>query len=176
MLPGTPEKPTFPLNLLADFAGGGLTCALGILLALQARNITGKGQVVNTDMVSGTRYLSSYPLIHALLPNNPAFNDGSNSRTRSKKLLDGGAPFYNVYTCADGKWMSVGCLEPQFFKVFIETFVNALPGAFLSTQLGWRPTSEMRTDTRYWPRLYAFLEQGFRTKARDEWTKIFYGM
>ncbi|OCB91686.1 CoA-transferase family III [Sanghuangporus baumii] len=175
MLPGQ-DKPTFPLNLLADFAGGGLTCALGILLALQSRNATGKGQVVETDMVSGARYVGSFPLLHYLIPNNPTFGNGKGKENgRGTKLLDGGAPFYNVYTCKDGRWMSVGCLEPQFFNAFIGTFVEALSKAYLEEQGEWRPTMEMRTDEKAWVRLRAFLEQGFKTKSRDEWAEVFHG-
>ncbi|KAH8118047.1 CoA-transferase family III domain-containing protein [Phellopilus nigrolimitatus] len=175
MLPGTAEKPSFPLNILADFAGGGLTCALGILLALQSRNATGKGRVVETDMVSGVRYLSSFPLLHYQVPNSPFFGDSEKENGRGTNILDGGAPFYNVYTCADGRWMSVGCLEPQFYRAFIEKFIGALPQAFLGEQGDWRPTEAMRTDESKWPRLRAFLEFGFRTRTRDEWAKIFHG-
>ena len=89
--------------------------------------------------------------------------------------LDGGAPYYNIYTCADGRWMSLGCLEPQFFKVFIEKFVGALPKAFLEERGDWRPTMEMRTNEKEWPRLRDFLEQGFKEKSRDEWAEVFYG-
>ena len=175
MMPGK-DKPTFPLNLLADFAGGGLTCALGILLALQSRNTTGKGQVVETDMVSGARYVSSLPLMLYLTPNNSAFGNGKEKENgRGTKLLDGGAPFYDVYTCKDGRWMSLGCLEPQFYKIFIERFVGALPKAFLEKQGDWRPTMEMRTNEKDWPRFRDFLEQGFKEKNRDEWEEVFYG-
>ncbi|EJD06906.1 CoA-transferase family III [Fomitiporia mediterranea MF3/22] len=181
MLPGTPEKPAFPVNLLADFAGGGLTCALGILLALQSRNTTGKGQIVETDMVSGSRYVSSFPLLHSLIPNdlnfgNPNDNAKENWKNgRGTKILDGGAPYYNVYTCADGRWMTVGCLEAQFFRVFIEKFVDALPQSYLKEQGDWRPTMEMLTNEEHWPRFRAFLDGGFRTKTRDEWASVFHG-
>ncbi|TDL16558.1 CoA-transferase family III [Rickenella mellea] len=171
MLPGPDGKPGFPLNILADFAGGGLMCAQGILLALLSRSSTGKGQVVHSDMVSGARYISSFPLLHSLVKS-PFFGDGSE---RSANILDGGAPFYNVYTCKDGKFMSVGCLEPQFFAVFIENFVKALPKEFTSFQGGWQPTLESRTDRDTWPELRSFLERGFKTKSRDEWARVFYG-
>lgn len=173
MLPGTVDRPTFPLNLLADFAGGGLMCALGILLALFSRSSSGKGQLVHTDMVSGARYLSSFPLLHALIPNSPLFGLDN---TRGTKVLDGGAPYYDVYTCSDGKWMSVGCIEPQFFAAFISNFVKALPGDFVDTLEGWRPTLDMRNEVDKWPQLRDFLERGFRTRTRDEWTKVFHGM
>ncbi|KAF9256331.1 CoA-transferase family III, partial [Marasmius fiardii PR-910] len=169
MLPGTPDRPSFPINLLADFAGGGLTCASGILLALLARHQTGRGQVVNTDMVSGVRYLSSLPLIMKQLPTANAF-----SGKRGSNLLDGGAPFYNLYPCKDGECMSVGCLEPQFFKAFIEGFVKALPRGFRANY-GWEPTPETQNEREEWPRLKDYMERGFRTRNRDEWAQVFHG-
>ena len=175
MLPGQ-ETPSFPLNLLADFAGGGLTCSMGILLALLSRNISGKGQVVETDMVSGTRYVSSFALLHYLIPNSPTFGNGENKKNgRGTKLLDGGAPFYSVYKCKDGKYMSVGCIEAQFFKVFVDRFVEQLPAPLLGKWGGWRPTAVMRTDEGTWPIMRRFFEEGFLTKSRDEWANVFYG-
>ncbi|KAF8986588.1 CoA-transferase family III [Cyathus striatus] len=169
MLPGD-GKPTFPLNLLADFAGGGVMCALGILLALIERGMSGRGQVVNADMVSGTRYLSTFPLIHTLLPRGITLLGGE----RGSGLLDGGAPFYNVYICKDGGWMSVGCLEQQFFKAFIETFNRALPNDY-KFQGGWIPTAETQTNRTEWPKLAKFLEMGFLTNTRKYWTDTFHG-
>ncbi|KAI6125626.1 CoA-transferase family III [Pisolithus croceorrhizus] len=148
ILPGTRDKPTFPLNLLADFAGGGLMCATGILLALVERCKSDRGQVVDVNMVSGTRYVSSFPLLHAT-STSPLLGG-----PRGSNLLDGGAPFYDVYTCSDGKWMSVGCLEPQFFITFIDT----------------------RTRKEDWPKLRTFLENGFKTKPRDYWASLFHGL
>ncbi|KAJ6531719.1 CoA-transferase family III domain-containing protein [Mycena capillaripes] len=168
MLPGTVEKPSFPINLLADFAGGGLTCAMGILLALIERGKSGRGQVVDTDMVSGTRYLSSFPLLGQLLPSSSMYGG-----TRGSRLLDGGAPFYNVYTCQDGQWMSVGCLEPAFFKAFIEGFVKAVPPGFSLD--GWTPTPDMQFNQDEWPKLHEYLTRGFATRERDYWAEIFHG-
>ncbi|KAG6831803.1 hypothetical protein H0H92_007480 [Tricholoma furcatifolium] len=167
MLPGL-EKPNFPLNLLADFAGGGMTCALGILLALIERGKSGRGQVVNTDMVSGARYIAAYPLIHSLIPQSRVFGNG-----RGKNLLDGGAPFYDVYVCQDGLYMSVGCLEPQFFKVFIDGFLKALPKGFSLD--GWRPNTATQGNQGEWGMLREFLTAGFKTNTRDYWAAIFHG-
>jgi len=169
LFPGPPEKPSFPLNSLADFAGGGLTCALGILLALITRAKSGCGQVVSTDMVSGTRYVSSFPILHSLDPSSLILGGD-----RGTNILDGGAPFYNVYTCKDGRWMSVGCLEPAFFKVFIEKFLEALPKAF-ALQDGWMPTDNVQMDTGEWPKLKELLEKGFMTNTRDYWEGVFHG-
>ncbi|KAL0064813.1 hypothetical protein AAF712_008210 [Marasmius tenuissimus] len=168
MLPGLEDRPSFPLNLLADFAGGGLTCASGILLALLARYQTGKGQVVNTDMVQGVRYLSSFPLILKQIPAASTF-----AGKRGSNLLDGGAPFYNIYPCKDEECMSVGCLEPQFFRAFIEGFVKALPGDFRQNY-GWDPTPETQNKHEEWPRLKDYMEKGFKTRNRDEWAQTFH--
>ncbi|KAJ7494659.1 CoA-transferase family III domain-containing protein [Mycena galericulata] len=167
LLPG-PDKPSFPINLLADFAGGGLTCALGILLALIERGKSGRGQVVNADMVSGTRYLSSFPLLGLLSPSSGMFVG-----TRGSRLLDGGSPFYNVYTCKDGLWMSVGCLEPAFFQVFLEGFVKAVPPGF--TLDGWTPTLDVQFDRDKWPQLKEYLTQGFALRERNYWANVFHG-
>ena len=187
MLPGSPEKPSFPLNILADFAGGGMMCVLGILLALFERATkSGKGQVVDVDMVWGTtsftsslaltpsqqvsraRYVSLFPLVHA------SQGSGSQmfSRPRGQNLLDGGAPFYDVYTCSDGLWMSVGCIEPQFFRTFINRFTEGLGPDF---SLEWQPSPETQMNRGEWPKLRKFLTDGFRSKTRDYWTHVFQG-
>ncbi|KAI0768062.1 CoA-transferase family III domain-containing protein [Trametes elegans] len=167
MLPGE-KKPEFPLNVLADFAGGGVMCAMGILLALFERQKSGLGQVVDNDMVSGVRYLSSFPLLLSQLPL-PHFG-----KTRQTGLLDGGAPFYNVYACSDGGYMSVGCLEPQFFRTFLKRYFAALPPGF-ALEDGWRPAEADQHDTDAWPRMKTFLECGFALHPRDYWAKVFDG-
>jgi alpha-methylacyl-CoA racemase len=171
---------------MADFAGGGMMCVLGILLALFERTTkSGKGQVVDVDMVngtssftfpglalipgqqvSGTRYISLFALVQA--------DQGSGSqlfsRPRGQNLLDGGAPFYDVYTCSDGRWMSVGCIEHRFFTTFIDHFIRGLgPG----TPFGWRPSPETQMNREEWPKLRKFLVDGFRSNTRDHWAKIF---
>ncbi|KAF9645095.1 CoA-transferase family III [Thelephora ganbajun] len=168
MLPGSSEKPAFPLNIMADFAGGGMMCVFGVLLALFERATkSGKGQVVDIDMVSGTRYISLFPLVHA--------DQGSGSqlfsRPRGKNLLDGGAPFYDVYVCSDGCWMSVGCIEPQFFKTFIDRFIKGLDKDF---PLKWRPSPETQANQEEWPELRKFLVDGFRSNTREHWTEVFH--
>ncbi|KAF5367465.1 hypothetical protein D9758_003785 [Tetrapyrgos nigripes] len=169
MLPGPPDRPIFPLNLLADFAGGGIPCALGIILALLERSQSGRGQVVNTDMVSGLRYLSSSPLLHYFNPAGDRY-----SGPRGTNILDGGAPFYNVYPCKDGQWMSVGCNEPKFFKLFIDKFIESVPEGFQST-FGWTPTPATRQNRQEWPKLRQYLEEGFMTRTRNDWAKLFDG-
>ncbi|EGN98917.1 hypothetical protein SERLA73DRAFT_181644 [Serpula lacrymans var. lacrymans S7.3] len=166
MLPGTQEKPSFPLNLLADFGGGGLMCATGILLALVERGKSGKGQVVCTDMVSGTRYLSSFPLLHAS-ESSPYF-----SQNRGSNILDGGAPFYDVYTCSDGRWMSVGCVEPVFFAEFIARFDKALQNEGINSS--WKPSQATQTKKEDWPNLKQYLHDGFKSRPREFWEIVFH--
>lgn len=189
MPPGPSGAPTFPMNILADFAGGGLMCALGILLALIERGRSGRGQVVNTDMaglcithqmcldspatdsqVTGARFVSTFPLLHSILPTSRILGSGK----PGTNTLDGGAPFYNVYTCKDGGWMTVGCLEPQFFKAFIDGFSAALPDDF-DFENGWRPTPATQGNIKEWPRMRTYLEKGFLTNTRDYWAKVFHG-
>lgn len=165
MLPGTMDKPTFPLNLIADFAGGGLLCANGILLAMIERGRSGRGQVVNVDMVSGSRYISSFPLLSA--------GSGVWGGPRGTNFLDGGAPFYDVYTCSDGKWMSVGCLEPQFFAQFISRFNEVMRSS--GKQGSWSPSQSTQSTKEDWPKLREYLDDGFRTQPRDFWTEVFHG-
>ncbi|KAJ3734217.1 CoA-transferase family III domain-containing protein [Lentinula guzmanii] len=170
MLPGSAHKPNFPLNLLADFAGGGMHCVTKVLLALLERNESDRGQIVDVDMVSGTRYVSASPLIHR---SNPA--TGRFASKRGTNLLDGGAPFYNIYLCRDGGLMTLACIEPPFFGVFIEKFIQALPGhSVLSDE--WRdfPALAAQADRKLWPRLKQFLTIGFASRARHEWTDIFF--
>ena len=123
--------------------------------------------LISGQQVSGTRYISLFSLVHA--------NQGSGSqlfsRPRGQNLLDGGAPFYDVYTCSDGRWMSVGCIEPQFFKTFIDRFIEGLGQDF---PLGWRPSPQTQTNREEWPKLRKFLADGFRSNTRDHWTRIFH--
>lgn len=95
--------------------------------------------------------------------------------TRGENLLDGGAPFYDVYPCLEGGWMSVGCLEPEFFKIFLEIFLKSLPRGF-TMQDSWSPTLETQTDRTAWPKLREFLRKGFMTNTRDYWAKAFHGI
>ncbi|VDI78526.1 alpha-methylacyl-CoA racemase [Mytilus galloprovincialis] len=111
------EPPLHPVNLLADFAGGGLTCALGIVMALYERNISGKGQVVDNSMVEGSAYVGSWLSNSQKMP----YIWG---RERGDNTLDGGRAFYGVYETKDKKYISVGALEPQFFKELIKGMVD----------------------------------------------------
>ena len=110
---GRADGPPYPpANILADFAGGGLMCALGILLALLERTASGKGQVVENNMVNGVGYLGSMMRYARKID---LWN-----RPRGQNLLDGGCPWYDVYQCKDGGHMAVGALEPQFFHRLVQ--------------------------------------------------------
>lgn len=93
-----------------------------------------------------------------------------------RNTLDGGCPFYNVYTCADGRWMSVGCLEPQFYAVFLSGFLQALPKDFIEHTLGdWKPSVDHQYSPEEWPKLKVLFSEGFKLFERDYWAVIFHG-
>lgn len=149
------ERPLPPCNLLGDFAGGGMLCTLGILLALMERNRSGKGQVVDAAMVDGTAVLSTFwysLLAHHLM----TLDIGTN-------LLDSGAPFYQTYETGDGKFMSVGALEARFYAQLLEG-------------LGLDPaTLPAQHDQEKWPEMEACFAEVFRSRTRAEWTAVFEG-
>ncbi|KAI9343909.1 CoA-transferase family III domain-containing protein [Zopfochytrium polystomum] len=149
------ESPMFPTNLLGDFAGGSMMAVIGILLALVDRSKTGKGQVIDAAMVDGAAYLATFPLKmkEAGLWNMP----------RGMNPLDGGAPFYEIYKTKDGKYLSVGALEPQFYAQLIKG-------------LGLNPKEiPSQTDMDRWPELKAIFTKTIASKTLEEWTAIFDG-
>ncbi len=149
------EKPLPPCNLLGDFAGGGMLCAMGILLALLERERSGKGQVVDAAMVDGATNLTVifYSMFaHGLLN----MDIGSN-------MLDSGAPFYSVYETSDGKYMSVGAIESKFYSLLLEGL--EIDPSSLPFQL----------DMTQWPQMQERFAEVFKTKTRDEWAAIFDG-
>lgn len=151
---GHPElRPVPPLNLIGDFGGGSMLLLIGILAALWERDRSGRGQVVDAAMVDGTSLLTQ--MIWAFR------GAGSWSDERGSNLLDTGAPFYDTYACADGKWVAVGALEPQFY-------VQLLTGLGLA---GENLPDQHNRDG--WPVLRARFTEAFATRARDEWAKIF---
>src|SRR4030095_5686941 len=105
------EKPLAPVNLLGDFAGGGMPCAVGIVLALLERAQSGKGQIVDAAMVDGAAYLSTFVYKFR--------NAGMWRDERGTNLLDTAAPFYDTYRTKDRQFMSVGALEPQFYAALL---------------------------------------------------------
>jgi alpha-methylacyl-CoA racemase len=149
------ERPLPPCNILGDFAGGGMLCGLGILLALIERGKSGKGQVVDAAMVDGATHLLTYffgLVAHGLMTPDIGTN-----------MLDGGAPYYQTYETADGKFMAVGAIEARFYDLLIEG-------------LGLEPSSlPPQNDQVRWPELTARFAEVFRTRTRDDWTAIFEG-
>jgi alpha-methylacyl-CoA racemase len=149
------QPPTPPLNLVADFGGGGMLLAMGILAALVERATSGQGQVVDAAMVDGAALLMA-PLFGA-------WSSGFWSAERGTNLLDSGAPFYDVYECADGGWLAVGALEPQFYAQLLDGLGLAGPDAGLPDQ----------NDNAGWPVLRQRFTEVIATKTRDEWVAVF---
>ncbi|KAL2835386.1 CoA-transferase family III domain-containing protein [Aspergillus pseudoustus] len=156
MLGRAGERPHAPGNILGDFAGGGAVCFLGILLALLARTTTGRGQVVEANMVDGSAFLASMPRLNLQTP--------LWSSPRGTNMLDGGSPFYDTYETKDaGKYFSVGALEPQFYAALIKG---------LGFAKGELPS---RDDRENWPALREAFTKRFKEKTRAEWEAVFDG-
>ena len=107
----TPDRPQFPANLVGDFGGGSTYLVIGLLAALLEARVSGEGQVVDAAIVDGTAHLNA--MTSAFLAS------GGYREARGANLLDGGVPFYDVYETSDGKHMSVGALEPQFYATLL---------------------------------------------------------
>ncbi|MFI6321788.1 CaiB/BaiF CoA transferase family protein [Nonomuraea sp. NPDC050556] len=146
------DKPTPPINILGDFAGGGLMLAYGVLLALFERERTGMGRVIDAAMVDGASILFAM------------FYHGVQSGfwgARGTNLLDTGAPMYDTYETADGKFLAVGSLEPQFWEAMVTLMgLTDLPS---------------RDDRAQWPALKARLADAFKARTRAEWEAVFDG-
>ena len=109
---GSAETPVVPLNLVGDFGGGSMLLVIGVLAALFEARQSGQGQVVDAAMVDGASLLAQ--MVYAMLPR------GLWVDQRQSNLLDGAAPFYNVYRCADGQHVAVGAIEPQFYGALLQ--------------------------------------------------------
>ena len=149
------RPPVPPLNLAADFGGGGMMLALGMVAALYGAKSTGRGQVVDAAMVDGAAVLGT--MIFGMI------NAGTWKVAREANMLDGGAPFYGVYDTADGKYVSIGSLEPQFYA-------ELLKGLSLTD-----PRFAKQWDKAMWPDLREAIAATFRSKTRDEWTALLDG-
>ena len=149
------ERPLPPCNLLGDFAGGGMLCALGILLALVERSRSGQGQVVDAAMVDGASSLST--LFYGMLANHlMTLRIGTN-------VLDSGAPYYQAYETKDGGFMGVGAIEGRFYEELLKG-------------LGVDPsTLPAQNDMSKWPEMKTRFAKIFKSKTRDEWTAVFEG-
>ncbi|MDR9483545.1 MAG: CaiB/BaiF CoA-transferase family protein [Sediminimonas sp.] len=149
------DVPVPPLNLVADYGGGSMFLLLGVLSALFERSHSGQGQVVDAAMVDGVPAMMG--LIHQWLAR------GDWTKERENNLLDGGAPFYRCYATRDGRAISVGPLEPQFFAELVR--LAGLPPEHLEDQ----------NDRATWAGRRALYAQVFARKTRDEWIEIFDG-
>ena len=150
----TPDRPQFPTNLLGDFGGGSTYLVIGVLAALLEARGSGQGQVVDAAIVDGTAHLSA--MFASMLAGGVA------QERRAAGLLDGGAPFYDVYETSDGRHMSVGALEPQFFALLLDL-------------LGLTGKVPDQWDLARWPELREALTARFRERTQAEWAEVFDG-
>jgi alpha-methylacyl-CoA racemase len=147
--------PVPPLNLVGDYGGGAMFLAFGVLAALFERQRSGRGQVVDAAMVDGAASLAS--IFHGLRAG------GLWGGGRGENLLDGGAPFYATYRCADGGFVAVGALEPKFFAAFAQGI--GLDEAFVRAQY----------DRRRWPAMREAIAALLVAQTRDHWAVRFDG-
>ncbi len=146
------QPPVPPANLLGDFGGGGMYLVTAVLAALVERARTGTGRVLDVAITDGTAYLAS--MLYGMR------RDGQWRDEAGTNLLDTGAPYYDVYGCADGRHVAIGALEPQFF-------------AALADLLGLAPEVRVdRDDPARWPALRAAIAAAVRTRPRDEWADL----
>jgi alpha-methylacyl-CoA racemase len=147
------ERPVPPLNLVGDFGGGSMFLLVGILAALWERQTSGRGQVVDAAMIDG-----SSVLVQMMWAMRAA---GMWTDERGTNMLDGGAPYYDTYECADGRYVAVGAIEPQFYAALL---------AGLGLDAADLPDQNNRSR---WPELRARLTEVFASRDRDHWAKVF---
>jgi len=150
------RRPVPPLNLVGDFGGGGMLLAFGIVAALFERSHSGKGQVVDAAMTDGSALL-----MNGLLG---MMNTDFWRAERGTNLLDGGAHFYGTYETKDGKYLSIGSIEPQFYALLLS-----------KSGLGEQDDLAAQMDRTEWPAMQQRLEAIFKSKTRDEWDEIMLG-
>lgn len=149
------EAPVPPLNLIGDFGGGGMLLAYGVVCALVERDRSGRGQVVDAAMVDGAAALMT--IFHG------AAQSGWWNPERGTNMLDTGAHFYDVYETRDGKYISIGSIEPQFYAELLEK--TGLAAEDLPNQM----------DRSHWPALKRKMAAIFKQKTRDQWCQIMEG-
>ena len=149
------EAPPPPLNYIGDFGGGGMLLAVGLLAALNEAKVSGHGQVVDAAMTDGTALLSAFMYGMKAM--------GQWSNQRGDNLLDGGAHFYDTYACADGKFVAIGAIEPQFYTELCKRC--GIDDALFDAQM----------DRARWPLLKLRLADIFRTRTRDQWCEVLEG-
>ena len=150
------RRPVPPLNLVGDFGGGGMLLAFGVVAALFERGRSGEGQVVDAAMTDGSALL-----MNGLLG---MMNTEYWMPERGSNLLDGGAHFYGAYATKDGKYISIGSIEPQFYALLLE-----------KSGLGEQADLAAQMDRAQWPAMQQRLQAIFRQKTRDEWDEIMLG-
>ncbi|WP_447749304.1 CaiB/BaiF CoA transferase family protein [Pseudomonas nicosulfuronedens] len=149
------EKPVVPHNYIGDFGGGGMLLGFGVLCALLEAQRSGKGQVVDAAMTDGTALLSA--MMYGFRAS------GRLSDERGTNLLDGGAHFYDTYECADGRFIALGAIEPQFYAELLQ-------------RCGIDdPQFQQQMDPRQWPQLKAKLTALFRQRSRAQWCELLEG-
>ena len=152
---GTKDKPVPPLNLVGDFGGGALYLAFGLMAGVISARATGKGQVIDCAMSDGAASLMS--MFYGMSAG------GGWSPERRNNLLDGGAHFYDTYQCSDGKWISLGSIEPQFYALLLEkTGITD-------------PKFKAQMDRSAWPDLHDSLAAVIATKTQAQWCEIMDG-
>jgi crotonobetainyl-CoA:carnitine CoA-transferase CaiB-like acyl-CoA transferase len=149
------QPPTIPMNLVGDFGGGSLYLAFGLMAALFEAGRSGRGQVVDAGIVDGA--LSMMTMHYGSLA------AGLMSTERGSHVGDGGAPFYNVYECADGEWVSVAAVETRFFQELLRLL--EIPESLVPD----------RWDRSGWPALHERLTARFRSRTRAQWSELLEG-
>jgi alpha-methylacyl-CoA racemase len=152
------QKPVVPVNLVGDFGGGTMFLVTGVLGALLEAKTSGKGQVVDAAMIDGAANLMW--MCHSFNAAN-----GWDFNKPGTNILDGGAFFYDTYVCADGKYVALGAIEPQFFQQFVD--LSGVDAAIFNPQA--------QADQQRWPELKAELARVLAGKTRDQWADIFAG-
>ena len=152
---GTHERPVPPLNVVGDFGGGGMLLVVGVLSGVFHARLSGKGQVVDAAMTDGSALLMG--MMYGFKAN------GQWTNIRESNMLDGGAHFYGTYECADGKWVAIGSIEPQFYALLAEK-----TGIVLDP-----PAVQM--DPKTWPAMKEKLAAIFKTRSRQAWCDMMEG-
>ena len=151
------QAPTPPLNVLGDYAGGSLYLAFGLLAGILEARTSDKGQVVEAAMVDGVASIMTVTMgLHAA---------GMLSKERGTNLLDTGAHIYEVYECADGKYISVGPIESKFYKLFLDKL-----------DLQGHPLLQDQMDRSRWPEAKQVLATKIKQRTREDWVRLFDGL
>lgn len=150
---GPCERPMAPMNVVGDYGGGGMLLAFGLLAGILSARSTGKGQVIDCAMVDGASVLSAMTYT--------MFGNGMLAQQREANVIDGGAHYYRTYETADGGWVSIGSLEPQFYAMLLDKL-----------GLTEDPAFAYGVDRATWPDLRARIAAIFKTKTRDEWCAL----